>query len=140
MNSLDKLKIILSNNGRSLTAARIEIFNTLNNLNYPLPVSRLADKIENIDRASVYRNIELFEKIGIVNRAWIGFKSTVELSDEFSEHHHHITCINCAKTQRFENLKIESILKQIAHSNGFDSKSHVVEISGYCSNCSPGAK
>lgn len=134
-----KLKKLLSKNGYSLTTARIELFKTISNITKPLPVSRLADMIGKADRASVYRNIAIFEKIGIINRVWNGFKSTVELSDEFSEHHHHMTCTVCARSVKFDNTNIETILKSIAFSHGFESKSHIVEITGYCSNCIPKA-
>src|ERR1700709_2400788 len=50
-----------------------------------------------VDRATIYRTVELFERLGIVHRLNIGWKYKIELSDVFTGHHHHLYCTNCGR-------------------------------------------
>lgn len=89
-----------------------------------------------VDRATVYRTIELFEKLGIVNRLNIGWKYKVELSDIFTEHHHHFNCTNCGRTYKIEaNPMLETMIDSVANQNGFSPRSHQLEVAGLCPNC-----
>jgi len=92
-----------------------------------------------LDRASLYRTIALYEQLGIVQRIYIGWKYKVELSDIFSHHHHHISCLSCGKIVAITNEdNIEHLIAGIAHSHGFKAQQHQLEIRGYCSSCSQG--
>lgn len=96
-------------------------------------VKRSKDKI---DRASLYRAIDLFEKLELVKRIYIGWKYKIELNEQFSHHHHHLTCLECGKIISFEEgTGIEKVLRELAHSNNFEIKDHQLEIQGFCSSC-----
>lgn len=89
-----------------------------------------------IDRASLYRTISLFEKLGIVHRIYIGWKYKVELSDVFLHHHHHISCIACGKVVPIkEEARIEQMFKELAAAYNFKAQGHQLEIQGYCERC-----
>ena len=89
---------ILKKNGASLTATRVAVFNLLLNQE-PQSMAVLAKRaVGKADRATLYRTIELFERLGIVNRLNIGWKYKIELSEAFSGHHHHFYCTNCGRT------------------------------------------
>ena len=86
---------ILTSNGCRLTEARRAVFDILNN-SEPLYISEIIARAKGrVDRVSVYRNIALFEELGIANRINIGWKYKIELSDHFIGHHHHMSCLNC---------------------------------------------
>ncbi len=127
---------VLKNNGYSHTKPRLVVFEALQK-NQPLNQAQLASKLaKKIDRASVYRSLELFEKLGIVQRVWLGYKSHLELSELFSAHHHHLTCYNCGKVIAVEDHELEEHLAQIAKKFGFTPQNHQVEINGTCLACS----
>ncbi len=130
------LKKTLVDNGHNLTHARLAVFGLLNN-NEPQTISQILVKANGlVDRVSVYRNIELFEKIGIVRRVYLGWKYKLELSDKFFAHHHHLTCLSCGKTVDIEDEKhIDSFIKEVAKKNGFVPRGHQFEIEGLCSKC-----
>lgn len=89
-----------------------------------------------IDRASLYRTITLFEKLGIVHRIYIGWKYKVELSDVFLHHHHHISCVTCGRIVALkEESQIEALLSQLARRYDFEAQGHQLEIQGICSDC-----
>lgn len=88
------------------------------------------------DRTSLYRTIDLFIKLGIAERINIGWKYKIELSDKFSHHHHHLTCINCHKIIDIpEESYFEDYINNLAKKNNFAITRHQIEIEGLCQNC-----
>jgi len=130
------LKKMLKDNGYSLTAARTAVCEALWDKE-PQSMHDLVEILANtIDRASLYRVIGLFERLGIVQRIYIGWKYKVELSDVFAHHHHHISCLQCGKVIPIkEEAQIEDMLATIAKRYAFQPKSHMLEIQGYCDTC-----
>lgn len=99
-------------------------------------MQKLIAACPDIDRASVYRTVALFEELGIVQRLQIGWKYKLELSDAFSRHHHHMTCLRCGLVISFdETPELEQQLRWVAASNRFKMKSHQLEIQGLCARC-----
>lgn len=88
-----------------------------------------------VDRATVYRTLETFEEIKLVDRIWNGWKSKIELSDAFITHHHHATCSKCGKGIRIESDELENTLRSIAKELKFSMHSHTVELYGFCETC-----
>lgn len=88
-----------------------------------------------VDRATVYRTLETFEEIKLVDRIWDGWKSKIELSDAFVTHHHHATCSSCEKGMRIESAELETTLRSIAKKLNFNMDSHTVELYGTCEAC-----
>lgn len=89
------------------------------------------------DRASVYRTVELFERLGIVQRIQVGWKYRLELSDSFNPHHHHIHCTQCSRVVSLsEDAALERHISSLAHQAGFQLTSHQLELSGLCESCS----
>ncbi len=90
-----------------------------------------------VDRASVYRTIALFEQLGIVQRLNTGWKYKLELANEFQDHHHHMTCVQCDSIIPFhEGVELENLLQQIADTHGFELLGHQLELRGKCRSCS----
>lgn len=126
----------LKKHGSSTSKARLAVFKALLHQE-PLTMAELVAKLHGIvDRASVYRNIELFESIGIVQRLQIGWKYKMELSDKFHDHHHHMSCRICGALFSIEgNSRIEQDIASIAQDQGFIIETHQLEIQGICSTC-----
>lgn len=104
--------------------------------NGALSSAEVADKLKGtVDRATVYRIIALYENMHLVTRLWNGWKSSLELSEQFVAHHHHATCTKCGTTLRVESNSLEEVLSKLADDLDFSIKSHIVELSGYCQQC-----
>lgn len=131
-----KLRKTLQDNGHSITRARLKTFEALVAAHQPLTVVELAERLVSVDKVSVYRSIHLFESIGVIHKVWTGFKSKVELSEVFSAHHHHFSCILCGHTENITSLALENNLHSIEAEYGFELIQHSVELSGYCMKCS----
>lgn len=132
---LHQLRNTLKEARYSATKSRTRVFAQLV-AGGPSSVSALAQKLEHdLDRATVYRTVDLFEKLGIVNRIWHGFKHQVELSEIFTPHHHHALCQNCGQTIDIASSELEASLSLLAKQHQFLAVGHSVEITGYCKNC-----
>lgn len=121
----------------SLTKPRRAIFEHLLAANEPISMRELTDNVSMlVDRTTVYRTIELFEKLGVVQRLQIGWKYKLELSERFSHHHHHATCMQCGSVTNFEeNQDLEKGLFEISEQIGFELHGHVLELRGLCKQC-----
>ena len=130
------LEARLKAGGQSITVTRRVVFDALQNAE-PLSMRELALRCANIDRSSVYRTVQLFEKLGIVQRLQIGWKYKLELSGEFIHHHHHLSCTRCGTIIPLaEDAAIERQLEQLAAQHGFTASDHQLEIRGLCAACS----
>ena len=133
---IDKLRQKLQDTGYSLTKPRLTVFGALQS---PVPRSmrQLVVSLEGIvDRASIYRTVALFEELGIVVRVQQGWKYKLELSDDFTPHHHHLSCTNCQRIISFkEPLELVTILNEMAATHGFVLSGHSLEIQGLCPEC-----
>lgn len=134
--SVELFKKILNENGKSITKSRMIVFNSLlENSNQSLYEINKKTKNE-VNRSSLYRIIETFEDLGIIEKISIGWKYKIELSDIFINHHHHITCRACQKVLIAESdPDLEKIIDNIAGKANFSLQKHQVEISGICPAC-----
>jgi len=130
----DIFRDLLKEQGYNVTNARLAVFAALVGQE-PMSMRSLVERTGTIDRASVYRAIDLFEKLGIVQRLNTGWKYRLELTDKFTDHHHHLTCTRCGKTTALNEDELEAFIENIAHEHGFSPTSHQIEIQGLCSDC-----
>jgi Fur family ferric uptake transcriptional regulator len=116
----------------------MRVFQELKNLDAPCSLAQLVQLTsDSINRSTVYRTLDTFEKIGIITKVYTGWKYKVELSEIFRSHHHHMTCSRCSAVVSFdEPHELIEALKIIGSNNNFTIKSHNLELSGLCKNCS----
>lgn len=133
----ETLKTILKDNGASLTRSRQLVFDLLLNQG-PQTMQVLTTRAGGeVDRATIYRTIELYERLGIVNRLNIGWKYKIELSEIFSGHHHHMHCTKCSKIITLPpSTMLETMIDKIAARTSFSPRGHSLEVYGLCPNCS----
>jgi Fe2+ or Zn2+ uptake regulation protein len=136
-NTFDK---ILASKGLRVTNARKMNFDALFG-HEPLTMSQLIAKLKGkVDRVSVYRNVELFEKLGIVNKLYFGWKYKIELSDIFIGHHHHLICIDCGEVKDIKGeAEIDRYISQVTKKAGFAPTRHTFDVEGYCNKCNSNA-
>ncbi|HSX16730.1 MAG TPA: transcriptional repressor [Patescibacteria group bacterium] len=130
----EEFRQLLKDHGQSVTKARLAVFNALLGKE-PLSMHELVNHVPEIDRASAYRTVELFEQLGIVQRLNTGWKYKLELSDKFAEHHHHLTCTHCGRTIPMNETELERVIDRLAQAHDFTPTAHQIEIQGLCSNC-----
>lgn len=121
--------------GYFVTKPRLRLFAILQQHN-TLTIRELIARLPQQDPATVYRNIKVFEELGIISRLQLGWQSKLELSDKFEHHHHHFSCINCGKVIVLEkNPILEREIEQLSNRQSFKPLDHQLEIRGLCSDC-----
>lgn len=131
----DRFKEILRSSGASVTSARLAIFETLMNSDRPLKNGEIATLTPNVNRASVYRALELFGKLGITASSMRGWTSFTELAEPFKPHHHHLHCTDCHQVVAINTPELERVINQLASSRGYQMTSHHIELYGLCPKC-----
>lgn len=128
-------KKLLRDNEYFVTKARLRLYAILHH--HPeVSTKQLVELANENDQATIYRNLNLFEQLGIINRLRLGWHSKVELSDMFQHHHHHFTCLRCgAVTTLPENQALEREIERLANSQHFSPTDHQLEIRGTCKPC-----
>jgi Fur family ferric uptake transcriptional regulator len=91
---------------------------------------------DSIDKVTVYRTMDLFRKLGLVQEMGAGRNRLFELSDDYHAHHHHFTCTECGAISDFDSESIEVDLHRIGERRGFSIRSHQLEVTGVCNRCS----
>lgn len=134
--TIDEFKIILNSRSQKITAPRLEILSTLKSNHDPLTMSEIHCKLKNkkIDLATVYRTINLFAELGIVNE--IDFKDEFKRYElvYYRHHHHHVVCKKCKRVEDVETCVVEE-LEKLLNKKGYTDISHSLEFFGVCEKC-----
>lgn len=130
-----KFTQILRDNSISVTAARLAIFRTLLKSDKPLKNGEVASQTPSVNRASVYRALDLFDRLGITTTLIRGWTPFVELTDPFKPHHHHLLCEKCDAVTVITSDEMERLIHQLAERHSFTPSSHHFEVKGTCHNC-----
>jgi Fe2+ or Zn2+ uptake regulation protein len=95
-------------------------------------------------QSSVYRNLNDLERAGVVRRLVTDEEhGRYELSEDLTEHHHHLICSNCGTVQDlplpadFER-RLQQTLDRLARAVGFAEVSHRLDLIGLCASCAKG--
>jgi Fur family ferric uptake transcriptional regulator len=131
---LESFKHHLQAQGYSVTGPRVQLFRYLQ-ANDPAGLRAIIADNQGMDRASIYRTLTLFRRLGVIQDIITGGRKMIELADTFDSHHHHISCVRCGRSVSVEDAAIEERLKEIAADHGITAWSHQVEISGVCRMC-----
>ena len=127
---------ILEDNNSKVTKPRLVVFNLLLNQPPQSIAELVSSSAGRVNRVSVYRIIDHFEKVGIARRVTIGWKYKIELSDIFLYHHHHITCLSCGRIEAIKSgPAAEETINSLALHTGFTVSTHQLELQGYCHDC-----
>lgn len=130
-----QFKAVLKKHGFSVTQPRLRLFKLLQH-QPAVTMQKLISLLVSHDQATVYRSIDLFEKLGIVNRLRLGWQTKIELSDIFRHHHHHFTCIKCGRVFTLpDDPIIERRIARISQDKNFTMVDHQLEIRGHCPRC-----
>lgn len=126
---------LLKDNHNFVTEPRLRLFALLQK--HPaLTLKELIRLLPRHDQVTVYRNMDLFERLGIITRLRLGRQTKIELSDLFRHHHHHFTCNRCGKVVDLpEDPLVERHIRWLAAHSRFKATDHTLEIRGLCQDC-----
>jgi Fur family ferric uptake transcriptional regulator len=119
----DVLRILLDNSDSHLSCEEVH--------------GILSREKKDVGIATVYRTLQLFEKLGIVYR--INFDDGVsryELNMGTGDHHHHhLICTECGSVTEVKLDLLEALEEEIEKEEGFLIRDHDVKFYGICKKC-----
>jgi Fur family ferric uptake transcriptional regulator len=132
----------LANKGIRLTSQRrilVEIIQTADQHLDAASLLELARKKEpNIDRATVYRTLELLKKLRLIDELDLmhlqGEKHYYEVKTR--RDHVHLACFQCGRIEEFSSVLYEQLKNEITTRAGFELRVARLEIGGRCRECS----
>ncbi len=126
MSPLHQLKIA----GFRMTAPRRRVLEYLRGQAEPQSVAAIHHGLgPGVDLASVYRTVELLQRLGMVVREPREGTAAYRLA---GQHHHHIICRSCDHQECLPcDLRLPT-------PKGFSAVQHAVSLSGVCATCATG--
>lgn len=137
--SKEDLIIMLKEKELRVTAHRLAILSYLAKVRQPVTVYEIVEllrKKENIDQATVYRNLASLHEAGLLRRLDFNHgHAHYEL--ETGRASHQFVCSNCETIEKIEGISIEdTVKKMLKKSKKFkNTTTHSIEIYGVCKNC-----
>ncbi|MCG8485487.1 MAG: transcriptional repressor [Clostridia bacterium] len=138
MKLTDLIEVIQSN-GYKVTEQRKAILQVLDfNQKTLLSVESLFYKAQEIcqktNMSTVYRNLEILETLNLIYKIVTDNGVTLYKLICFDEHHHHIICKGCGKTEAIEFCPLNIFIK-ISKDKNYILTDHKLELYGYCCDC-----
>lgn len=138
----EKLKQRLKTGGYKLTPQRRAVLDVIiDNEGKHLSTEEIYDIVKKdcpeIGLATVYRTLQLLEKMGVVCRMNFddGCNRYELIHDEEDHQHHHLVCINCGNVEEVQGDLLESLEEKIEEKYNFKITNHSVKFFGFCSKC-----
>jgi Fur family transcriptional regulator, ferric uptake regulator len=127
--------------GVRLTAQRRALIETIQEATTHLDAASLLkqarERDAKINRATVYRTIELLKKLGMIDELDLmhlnGEKHYYEVKTQ--QDHLHLACFDCGGIIEFATPAFEQLKREIAAANHFEVQVARLEVGGLCSAC-----
>lgn len=137
--SKEDLTLMIKEAGLRVTNHRLAVLSYLSKVKQPVTVYELVDalrKKDNIDQATVYRNLSSLHESGLLRRLDFNHgHAHYEL--ETGRASHRLVCSNCEVVEKIEGIGVDDIVKKmLKKSKKFKSIStHSIEVYGLCKSC-----
>ncbi len=121
---------ILKQNGYKLTGKRKLVLEAMLKNRRPLTLSDVQKLCVNIDFATIYRIVNLFNELDIVHEVKLFDKQQYyEIMKD--DHHHHVVCQSCGKIDRVDLC----ITQKVSKLTSYTITNHIMEFKGICPAC-----
>lgn len=143
IDDIDYIRSKLKNNGYKLTRQRFQIISVINKNKKHMSIDEIYSKVrrKNIGLSTVYRNVIILEKVGILKRINMSNANYYEI-ECIGEHkiHAHAQCTKCNKLIDIDENKMhgnwESIIRNMEKDYSIAVDSISIVVSSVCSKCS----
>ena len=128
---------VLRTRGLRMTPQRraivAEIMATDGHINPADVARRVRDRVPGVNPSTVYRTLDLLEKLGIVSHAHLETGAEYHRSDEGA--HVHLVCARCGAQESLSEQEAEHLRAVIAEHRGFRPDFTHFAVSGHCAAC-----
>jgi Fur family transcriptional regulator, ferric uptake regulator len=136
----------VSSKGVRMTAQRRAVIEVIQSAQEHLDAGALLDLARKqepgIDRATVYRTIELLKRLRLIDELDLmhlqGEKHYYEVKTR--RDHVHLACFRCGRIEEYSSPLFEQLKAEISEQAGFDIRVTRLEVGGNCRACSEAEK
>jgi Fur family ferric uptake transcriptional regulator len=130
----------LSQAGYRSSAPREEVIGAIAELGCSITAREIADLLRErgsgVGLASIYRALELLDRLGLVQRFDVGEGvGRYEAALPGGDHHHHLVCDSCGTVEPFEDDTLEDAIHGLSGKTDFAIAAHDVTLHGECPAC-----
>jgi Fur family ferric uptake transcriptional regulator len=130
----------LERDGYRLSSPRSAVVETLADLGCSVTAKEIADRLrergEDVGVASIYRTLELLDRLRLARRVDSGEGvARYEPVDPTGVHHHHLVCDSCGEVAAFEDRDLERAIERLSHRVDYAIDAHDVTLRGECPTC-----
>ena len=106
--------------------------------------ARLRKRGERISMCTIYRTVDLLEKIGLVGKINVGNRNRYELMEGRSDiqHLYHLVCKKCGRIMDISKdilaaheKSLEELVTEVSAVSGFQVSGYQFRIFGFCRDC-----
>lgn len=116
------LEIFMQNSGKHLSAEDVYLI--------------VKQQYPEIGLATVYRTLELFSEMEVLQKMNFGDGcSRYEINETSNHHHHHLICLDCGRVKEFADDLLDTLETAIAKKSNFTIIDHQLKFYGYCQEC-----
>ena len=137
MNVADRLR----EEGFKVTLQRLAIYDALLNFekhpNAEMIYRRLHDSYPTMSLATVYKTMEIFEKIGLIQVLSIAGEPS--RYDYDVSNHAHIRCTVCGALSDLHGLSMDTVRSEVEKLSNYEVVGEFVNFEGVCPDCLKGA-
>lgn len=133
----NELTVILRENGYKVTPQRLAVYEMLaatkEHPSAEMLYSALRPKYPSMSFATVYKTVEILNKlklIQILNTGEDSFRYDADISP-----HHHVQCTCCGKVEDLYNIDISGIVQKAEAESGYEMIAQQFYFYGVCENC-----
>jgi Fur family ferric uptake transcriptional regulator len=135
----------LTSKGVRMTAQRRVLVEVIQDAKEHLDAATLLEQARkrdpNVDRATVYRTIELLKKLRLIDELDLmhlnGEKHYYEVKTR--RDHIHLACFRCGRIQEFASQIFERLKEEITKQTKFEVRVTRLEVGGICRSCAAGS-
>jgi len=128
----------LHNMGYRLTPQRVMVLEAVEHADSHISAdeiySQISARYPNVNISTVYRTLELLEKLGMVTKTDMG-DGRVRYHSIDKGHHHHLVCQNCGEIIDFEEGFMNTLWVDIMEKYGFKVNMKHMALFGLCRKC-----
>ncbi len=95
---------------------------------------RASARDDSIGPATVYRSLNLFKQLGLVDERRLG-KVRCYYEIKQSPEHQHLVCQGCGKVVEFQNPHFQRLIEAMKREHGFNVTKAELYLEGYCPEC-----
>lgn len=136
---LNRVGNTLRHQGERLSTPRRAVLTAMANSNGHLTVEQIAQQVGDLDSsihlASIYRSLDTFIKLNIVQHVHLGHGSVAYHLVDNTKPHPHIQCRMCGVVWDVAPHLLDDVAKRLSNDNGFTLDPTHVALSGTCAGC-----